>query len=241
MSVTHKQIILKHFQRLHKIVDTNDPDSVGRYTNKQAVREQLARMTLVFRDYTARRDRGEFAHAESDEDGEVESMVADVVDASFFVSGRQGGFEQSVVGANALLMGREHEIAILMQELDAGNVDDVIELWHAPPTLSNVVPDAQKSASEDVGAGVDFNKVLCRARSEDDLLYHRGGRVPKVKNRPKYQRHLSQRSSESSVKWAWPPTPREAASNISKLRLKTDISDLDLVEEEHEWPGCAVA
>ncbi|KAK3718896.1 hypothetical protein LTR37_004812 [Vermiconidia calcicola] len=212
MAIDHKLLVLRHFRRLRNIIDEDDEDRLSRYTSKQAAREQLARMTLVFRDYMAMHARGEIGD-------EVESMVADVVDASFFVVGREHTFEQPTF-ANPLLLGREQEIVALMQELRAGNVDDVVELWNIQPTTeAKVVPDTS-SGGEDIGRELDWTRVLCRSSSEDNVLFHRGGNVV-VKDRPEWQRSLSKRNL-SALDKAWPP-----ASMAVRPRSGTDISDWD--------------
>lgn len=81
MEFEHKHLVLLHFHRLRGILDESDEDAIGGYTTKQAAREQLARMTLIFRDYESKVRNGEI-------DEVVESMVADVVDASFALGGR---------------------------------------------------------------------------------------------------------------------------------------------------------
>ena len=211
MATDHKLLVLRHFRRLRKIIDEDDEDNLSGYTSKQAAREQLARMTLVFRDYMAMHARGEIGD-------EVESMVADVVDASFFIAGREHTFEQPTF-ANPLLMGREQEIVALMQELRAGNVDDVV-LWNVQSTAEEkVVPDTS-SGGEDIGRELDWTRVLCRSSSEDNVLFHRGGNVV-VKDRPKWQRSLSKRRL-SSLDKAWPPASMEV-----RARSETDASDWD--------------
>ena len=194
MATEHKHLVLRHFRRLRKILDEEDEDAIGRYTSKAAAREQLARMTLVFRDYIS-------MHARGDIGDEVESMVADVVDASFFVAGREHTFAQPLF-ANPLLLGREQEIAALMQELQAGNVDDVVELWNVQATSTDkVLPEI--SAAEDIGQGIDWTKVIRRSASEDNLLRCRSGNVV-IKDKPKWQRTLSQRNL-SDLDRVWPP------------------------------------
>lgn len=211
----HKHIVLRHFRRLHRIIDEEDEDAVGGYTTKAAAREQLARMTLVFRDYAERFKRGE-----CDEDG-FESMVADVVDASLFVGGRQGSFEQPAF-ANALLAGREQEVAILMQELEAGNVDDVIELWNVRSPAKSVVPDSGAEVVN-IGEGIDWTTALCRARTEDNYL-HKYGSLVVIEDRPKWTRSLSYRKI-SALHHNWPLSAPE--ENEVRKRLSADMGLTD--------------
>jgi len=165
----HKQLVTQHFHRLVRIAHATDEGVIGRYTTKPDAREQLARMTLVIRDYIHRQ-----AATESDIEAGIESMVADVVDASFFVSGKRGTFAQPAF-VNPLLFGREQEIAALMQEMRAQGDDDVIELWHSPSSTTaagndTVLPEVV-ATSTDIGAAIDWDHVLRRARSDNDIVY----------------------------------------------------------------------
>lgn len=83
MEEFHKDLAILHFHRLKRVLAEDDDDAIARYTNKDAAREQLARMTLVIRDHVAHRARGEI------EENAIESMIIDVVDASFFASGKE--------------------------------------------------------------------------------------------------------------------------------------------------------
>ena len=210
MAKDHKHLVLKHFRRLRKILDEDDEDAIGRYTSRQATREQLARMTLVFRDYTAKHARGEIGD-------ECESMVADVIDASFYVAGREHTFSQPAF-TNPLELGREHELAALMQEMKAGNVDDVTELWNVHPT-ETVLPES--STIDSIAQEIDWTSVICRSASEDNLLYRRGKNVV-IKDRPKWERSLSSRSIKDLDR-VWPLTPAEMV--VGRERSKTDPSD----------------
>lgn len=213
MEVEHKHLVLRHFHRLRKILDEPDEDAIGRYTSKQAAREQLARMTLIFRDYEARRRRGEI-------DETVESMVADVIDASFVVGGRRGTYDQPVFPC-PLLMGREQEIAALMQELEAGDVNDVIELWNAPPKAGKVLPDY--SVVNNIADDIDWTSNLVRSKSEDNIVYYRRPRVV-IKDRPKFTRNLSTRNV-GHLECTWPPKPAEEKSFAGRQRTQTNASD----------------
>lgn len=193
MEVEHKHLVLRHFYRLRKILDESDQDAIGRYTNKQAALEQLARMTLVFRDYETRMKNGEIGEP-------VESMVADIIEASFVVSGKRGTYEQPIF-ACPLLMGREQELAALMQEVEAGNADDVLELWNAPPKAEKVLPD--HSGVNNIAGDINWTRSLVRSKSENNLVYHRHPEIT-IEDRPKFTRELSQ-GNVSDWDYSWPP------------------------------------
>ena len=212
MEVSHKHLVLRHFHRLRKIIDAKDVETVSRYTCKQAAQEQLARMTLVLRDYLAKRASGEI------EDEEVESMVADMVDASIYVGSQRGTFSQPSFN-NPLLMGREQEIAVLMQELYAGDIDDVLELWNAPEATDIVLPDYSNVVN--IGEDIDWTRVLVRSKSEDDVLHHQKPLEWKVvKDRPKFTRKLSRRNEEELDR-SWPPTPAQVTVYQERRKSRT--------------------
>lgn len=200
-----------HFRRLKRVLAEEDKDAIGRYTNKDAAREQLARMRLVVRDYMAERAKGNI------EDDDVESMITDVVDASFFVSGKQGTFSQPAF-VNPLFFGREHEIAALMQEFSAGDVDDVIELWNAPSPVYKEVLPADAAAAGDISNEVDWDRVLGHSRSEDDITHH--FQHTEIGTARKWKRKLMKRV-ESHNKTAWPPLASERAVVPSGGRPRT--------------------
>ena len=196
MAAEHKELVLVHFRRLKKILEEKDEDALSEGTSKQAARERLARMTLVIRDYTAKHARGEV-------DDEVESMIQDVVDASLYVAGRKHTYSQPA-STDPLLLGREQEVAALVQELQAGSEDDVVELWQAQSS-DNVLPDSSNVVN--IGKDIDWTAIRPSA-SESDLLRHSDGNAT-VENRPKWERSLSQRKL-SDMNRGWPPALSES-------------------------------
>ncbi|KAK5122373.1 hypothetical protein LTR85_003957 [Meristemomyces frigidus] len=215
MEECHKELAIMHFRRLTRILAEEDEDAIGRYTSKDAVREQIARMSLVVRDYMAEHAKGNIA------DDAIESMIADIVDASFFLSGKQGTFSQPTF-VNPLFLGREHEIAALMQEVSAGNVDDVIELWNAPPSRygSKVLPE--HGPGWDIGSEVDWNRVLGRSRSEDDITHHfRHTKIGNATGAQRIQKKLM-KHVQSRIVLAWPPAPHEYSTVPSRGRSRAN-------------------
>ncbi|KAK4500249.1 hypothetical protein PRZ48_008438 [Zasmidium cellare] len=205
MESCHKELVVGHYRRLNKILHEADEAAIGTYTNKQAAREQLARMTLIIRDYM-----------KSPSSDTIESMVADVVDASFSICGTQSSFHQPTF-VNSTLWGREQEIAALMQELSAGDVDDVLELWNVVPEKSNkVVPDS--SAVEDIGREVDWNGVLFRSRSEDNITHDRQDLT--IENQELWEEDLVKRELEQ-LDLAWLPVFRDPEPNVGRQRRRT--------------------
>lgn len=208
MADCHKELVVRHYRRLNRILHEADEAAIGTYTNKQAAREQLDRMTLIIRDYMA-----------LDSHDAMESMVADVIDASFSVCGTQLPFHHTTF-VNSTLWGREQEVAALMQELSAGDVDDVIELWNLVPDRNyKVVPDS--SAVEDIGKDVDWNNVLFRSRSEDNIAYHRQGLA--IGNHELWEEELLTRELEQ-LDLAWPPVFRDPEPNVGRQRRRTSTA-----------------
>jgi len=103
MSASNKELAMVHFRRLRAVLDSEGNNDAG-VTGKQSAREQLARMTLVYRDYMA-------AYARCQIDVECESMATDMVEASLFLAGRHGRWSEAVVPNN--LSGRDAQVAVL--------------------------------------------------------------------------------------------------------------------------------
>ena len=90
-------------------------------------------------------------------------------------------------------------------------MDDVTELWNAQHLNDKVVPEP--SPIQDI----EWITVLCRSSSEDNLL-PRLGRNVVIRDKPKWERNLSQRDL-GSLRREWPPTPREAGKVFAGQRL----------------------
>ncbi|EMC91270.1 hypothetical protein BAUCODRAFT_320095 [Baudoinia panamericana UAMH 10762] len=244
MEQCHKDLAIMHLRRLSRIAweddNVHDKDALPQYTTKEAAREQLARMTVIVREYRAageraKRDEQEAGFEGDGEDMFSESMVHDLTDAAFFVSGRRGTFNQPVF-ANPLSIGREQEVAAFMQEVQAESVDDVIELWNLPQ-YATPLPDGPHCAGEDLGAGIDWTaKVLKGSVSEDNLIAglvrfkaRAGVRAPvavgvppstdPLMDRKRRTEILLQRgASRTDMSWPPPPPRRSRAPSLSKLR-----------------------
>ncbi|KXT06305.1 hypothetical protein AC578_9190 [Pseudocercospora eumusae] len=162
----HKALVLRHISRLQHIIHNVDELSIGRYTNKQAAREQLARMTLMIRDYAALAQK----HPDSDSDlsgpiEPIESAAMDIIDAALSTSGAPASFAEAAF-VSSQLWGREQEVAAIMQEQSAESVDDVIELWNTlRENNEKVVPDACRDC--DLGDGIDWEGLFVNRRKSD--------------------------------------------------------------------------
>ncbi|EME39408.1 hypothetical protein DOTSEDRAFT_38609 [Dothistroma septosporum NZE10] len=193
-----------------RIINEHDEASIGQYTNKQAAREQFARVTLVIRDYmrVLNTDR-------------IQSMVADVVDASYHVEGTQDTYNQPIF-VNSVLFSREQELGTVMQEQSAESIDDVIELWNVLPVRSNkLLPDSSPRA--DIGCDVDCNDVLCRSRSKSNLLHHYVHLA--VEDIEEWRNNLHDRKLEE-LDLQWPPVFRGPKPNVGRQRSRTNTSSM---------------
>lgn len=202
MEYDHKIRAIQHFRRLKRIIDNEDENDLSLTTSKGVAREQLARMSLVVKDYNER-------HARRELDDEVESMIQDVIDASFYVGQPQNAFEQDSY-ADPLSMGREQEVARLMQELNVGNLDDVTELWNTTQGEDNIVPDSRPC--NDIGKDLNWPNIIRRSRSEADLLQFRSYSVPTI-GRLQEELDLSTRKT-SHIDRTWPPLTEKSKTPV---------------------------
>ncbi|KAK5137687.1 hypothetical protein LTR08_007982 [Meristemomyces frigidus] len=221
----HRDLTLTHFHRLTRTLAAADKDLVGRYTTRVSAREHLARLTLVIRAYTCSVPTRDV----EDDDGTIESMIADVVDASLFVSGTQGTFSQPAF-PNPLSPGREHEIAALMQELSASGASssvDALELWDALPPASHpssdtkILPDHEAAWPTGLGKP-DWPQIFLRSRrSDDDLAYHTRDKTFTAREQAVIAMRL-RTPLECRLRYHWPPAGDE---DFLATRLRTPAED----------------
>lgn len=219
MDPCHRELILRHYSRLTHIIHERDEAAIGNYTNKQATREQLARMALVIRDYAAlNKDRC----SSSSDEACIESMVSDIVDASFSLTGTQSTWSQTIF-ITPQLWGREQEIAALMQEIDAESGDDVLELWTLVPEKSDKVVPGVRDQDKDLAKDVDWNYVLCRSRSENHLLHYR--QEFEIHDPETWRKELQHRELEQ-LDLIWPPAFKDPEPNLGRQRLRSRANSM---------------
>ena len=190
MPRAHKQRVASHIRRLWKTIQTPNPTRIPGYTNKSAARKQLARMSVVFRDYISRHEQSKpevgglileyylskFERRRLEDvaraiqfqlifSKEIESMVADIVDASFYISDHTS-LLPAVACTSSMFFGREQDIERSMQAIVVESTEDVVEL-HAIKECSR-----NEEKGEDIGKDIDWNKVLRRYRSEDNVAHY---------------------------------------------------------------------
>lgn len=210
MEDCHKLLTRQHYTRLLNILAHPTDLPIGTYTSKQAAREQIARMTLIIRDYielaTIYRESGLEDHNEN-----IESMIIDVVEAARTVYGLAKPWHQSLF-LHGRLWGREQEIANIMQEQSAAeHVEDVLELWKMPrPNMHEAkekpLPDIMEFGGEDFGKDVDWKFVLLRSRSEGNILHDL--RNFEIENQEEWELEIfGGRGSEEAFGLLWPPPP----------------------------------
>lgn len=225
MEQCHKELVIKHLRRLHRIISEHDESSIGQYTHKQAAREQLARVTLIIRDYMR------IPYTDN-----MESMVADVVDGSYYVEGTQDTYNQPIF-VNSALFSREQELAVMIQEQSAESVDDVIELWNVIPEKSNkVLPDSCPRA--DIGCDIDWNEVLCKSRSESNLLHHFGHL--QIEDIDEWKKDLHTRKLEE-LDLHWPPVFKDPKPNVGWQRERSNTSSMPASRAESKAREAAMA
>lgn len=121
----YEDLIALHNDRLLHTIHAADTRTPRCDTNKQAAREQLARMKLVIRDYiTLAAKRKESGRLE-DHGEPVESMAIDVVEAALTTTYATGADVPRAFFAGGISSGSDKEIAMLMQEQGA-DLEDLI-------------------------------------------------------------------------------------------------------------------
>lgn len=212
MPEQHKQMILKHLQRLQDIAKDEDVDSGEREVckkradikyQKRLAREQLARITTVFRRYQARHERGEF------EDEEVESMCADIIDGCILVY-------------NTRFLGKMPAAGDRLMDEDQ---DGAAELWNPASVETAILPDC--SRKHDIGEDLELHKLMLKnKRSEGNLVELGRAQVPVPSGQwPKIREELLKKSP---VYHHWPPTPAEGAAYVAHKGAEPE-------EPESDW------
>ncbi|KAK0948946.1 hypothetical protein LTR91_026848, partial [Friedmanniomyces endolithicus] len=122
-----------------------------------------------------------------------------------------------------------YEIAALVQESYAGNLDDVTELWNVEQFSQynpKVVPDTPSTSINDLGLKVDWGALCMRASSESNLLHYFSDVPVDMLDLKRSQVHLTKvmlKGRRARISVAWPPTGR------SRSVSETSEVDIDWV------------
>ena len=269
MPQEHREHVAGHIRRLWKTVNSPSKTKILGYTNKSAAREQLAYMTVVFRDrmsryqqsksedatlifdyYLSKCERGRledaavishddrfslgntlrcflyaarspfyrlYAHARAiyfrlTSSNEVESMVADMIDASFYISDHTSSL--AAIGCNnSMMFGREQEMERFMQEILVGSTDVVVELHNT---------EKSEETTKDVGKDIDLTTVLRRYRSDADMI-HRWMKDFTPEVRQEWDYSLRTRSKRQ-LNPTWPP-PTEVGTK--EPQMTSELNEID--------------
>ena len=114
-------------------------------------------------------------HSQGEVDpAELESWVADIIDASLYNDRWHGKALCSVAAIMDPVLhdGERQEMEVLVQELVAENVDDVIELHNVDPSTDEetVVPE-KGHMSNQLGEGATFKHSYADSKSDDESVY----------------------------------------------------------------------
>lgn len=214
LAAEHKENVLRHIHRLNGILHEPYPTSIGlpekpddkffeQCIRKKAAIKQLARITVVFRRHLVQHSHGQL------EDGEIsDSMVQNIIDASLYDDG-PGAKALHFVGASMNPIGVDNageqwEMERLVQEMEAENVDDVIELHNLTDGKKTVVPDS--SHGDHLGKDIVFGHSHIRRNSDDERLYHASNDY-EVKKPEKLPDKLLSLEKPSKIDHRWPPRP----------------------------------
>lgn len=183
----HKDHIMIQINRLNRILDEPYAEIINfpgkpldklreQSRRKRAAQRQLARMTIVFRRLLWKQSQDSGL-----EEIELESRVADIIDASLYDDRRRGRALLSIASAIDPIIddGERQEMQLLVQEMIAENVDDVIELHNVDLSDEDetVVPDI--CYVRHPGEDAQFRHWYAESKSDDERVYRaRKKRVP---------------------------------------------------------------
>ncbi|KAK4951837.1 hypothetical protein LTR10_009757 [Elasticomyces elasticus] len=244
----HKELALMHLRRLLRIAMEDDPNAIPAYTTKRVAREQLARMTIVIRNFVAHYHRKHRKIPERLDKGGCacgESIIMDIIDASFSVPGVTGNL---TIPAFPLPLRdyNEQEVAALVREsyaYELGEGADWPEVEPWPIYYEHVVPGGPvNTAGENIGGHIDWN-TMCRRSSDNHVIYYRGNEPAEILALKKAAIHLSdimQKGRKTRNTHSWPPTGRsrstsetdvvidweEVKQHIQAKRVATELSML---------------
>jgi hypothetical protein len=197
-------------------------------------------MTVVFLRYTRKHSRGELK-IDKDTDGdadEVESMVADLVDASFSVDKAARESNHTVIGSinhdhgHELGFGEEQECERLVQEILAESVDQVSELWLLQLAWKGETILPEGSGSDDLGKDVDFDYYYAAHATDPNIGLTKIGFPTDGDFKPKRPEPLSKVWSireKTKAGIRWPPKSETEKSLVETAASEsTDYGDLRL-------------
>ena len=223
--VEHQDLIIRHMDRLTKIIYARSKRDIGRYTNRETAIRQYAWMTIVVRRIERQHSRGEVKfEKDNDEDAdEAESIVADLVDASFFVDEAARAASHAVIGSvsydrnHDLNFGEEQECERLVQEILAESVDQVSELWDAQAAVLRGTALRECGGGDDIWKDVDFAYFYAANATVDEI---RPTPVPLEKRLERLENRLDRLEKSLSVRYRC----RKIRSNcLSLLRSRLSL------------------
>lgn len=107
-----------------------------------------------------------------------------------------------------------------MQEVSAGNVDDVIELWNAPRFGHHkVVPEPDPVLN--IGSDIEWHNILRRAISEDDITHYFKHVETYSPAKQERTRKRLMKPIENRNTLVWPPAPHEISAMLSQRRARS--------------------
>jgi hypothetical protein len=175
----HKDHLMRQINRLRKVLSEPIPEALKlpgwplhkskeQSRRRTAAQRQLARLTIVFRRLMWKHSQDELSLEE------LESWMADILDASLYDDRCHGKALCSVAAIMDPLLddGERQEMEVLVQELVAENVDDVIELHNVDQSTDEqtVVPEKGHVFNQ-LGEGAMFKHSYADSKSDDESIY----------------------------------------------------------------------
>ena len=175
----HKEHVLAQIKRLKQVLSEPIPDAMKlpgwpldksneQSRRRNAAQRQLARLTIIFRRLMWKHSQGEL------DPEDIESWMADIIDASLYDDKCKGKALCCVAAIMDPIFddGERQEMEVLVQELIAENVDDVIELHNVdrPEDEETVVPEKCHVFNR-LGDGAMFQHSYADSKSDDESIY----------------------------------------------------------------------
>lgn len=195
MPQAHKDIVIMHLKRLQSIIEhPRGEDVVARSMQESLAKEQLEKMTKLFRSYEKRRQKGFLEE-------QVESMMTDLVDECILSSLTAGQWNAEFPRARTRSPSSSKPSAAGLDaeaNVETKNITAVLQVRRVAPVSSTFNEDAEY-----------WRDHFCRPRSQSEVRSPREPPNPSIiRNRPEHTRKLSEKTPDVA-RGRWPLAPED--------------------------------